>query len=219
MMSPTLLLTRPLNEGEAFLAKLGDVDCVLSPVLAIEPVPFEMPAFENAIFTSAHAVRAVGPALKGKTAWCVGPETAQVAQAFGARCEIATGTGLDLLALVQGKKPRDAVYFRGEEISVDLARLGGFLDLITYRQVSRMLNDAAKSLLSSGAPVVAPVFSRRSGLNLISQVEKWSPHVHIIAISPAVAEVFPAGPRISILPNPGADEMVLAVQAALKEKT
>jgi len=109
------------------------------------------------------------------------------------------------------------VYFRGEHVARDLASRLRIADVVIYAQDSTPLSPEALALISSEDQVIVPVFSRRSAELLNSQVEKWPPNVHIIAMSAAVAEVFQ--PQVSILPEPTGKQMLSAVVAALKEET
>lgn len=201
-MAPILLLTRPDPASRRFLAQIEArarqrIEAVISPVLAIEPLPVELAAPPKALVLTSEngAARAGALGLAGLTAWCVGPRTAAAARAAGLRAIEAGPDAEGLIARLLAERPAGPLlHLRGEQVAVPLAarlREGGLeiREAVAYRQRALPPNAAAREALGGTRPVVLPLFSPRSA----ALVAGWCRTVplqaplHVVAISPAVA--------------------------------
>jgi uroporphyrinogen-III synthase len=216
----TLLLTRPQAQSEEFLDRLTTAlghrpRALIAPLAAFVPTGAAIPE-GAAILTSGRAVEAAGPALAGRTAYCVGARTAALAQAAGAAAVSADGDAEALLALVLALRPRRAVHLRGAEATGDLAaRLtaGGVptADVILYRSVPVDPPPALAALLASGTPVLAPVFSPRSAARLAEVAGDAVGRVTVVAISAAAAAPLAGAARVAVADRPDAATMATLV--------
>ncbi len=119
------------------------------------------------IFTSQNGVRAFlqRSGRRDIPAWCVGDRTAAVAAGAGLRASSAGGDGASLAALLLEKGIRGPLlHLRGAQQAFDLvgalSRAGlSARDEVIYEQRPLPLTDAARGLLGSSAPVLAPLFS------------------------------------------------------------
>ncbi|MEO8243532.1 MAG: uroporphyrinogen-III synthase [bacterium] len=231
--APVILLTRPAPQSEQFAAavrvRFPDCPVVLSPLLA--PVYFAPPIpprdWTAVIFTSRTAVQSVernaayGAALP-KLAFCVGNGTAQAATELGLHAISADGTSEDLLTLIRDHAPGGPLlYLHGREMREDLAEMlnsAGIetVSLTTYAQEAVALSPEAILTLHSGAPVIAPIFSPRTGAILARQL----PHppsgltLCIVAISSAVDGI--AGAEMVVARQPTADAVLNAIANKLQ---
>lgn len=225
-----LLLTRPEAAARRFLglceAALGrPVPAVLSPVLAIRPVPVTLarrPA--GLILTSENgAARAGELGLRGLPAWCVGPRTARVASAAGLRAVEAGPDAEALLAALLSARPEGPLlHLRGEHARGDIARrlrAAGIAaeEAVAYRQEALPPTPEARAALAAGAPLVVPLFSPRSATLLAA----WSPAapLHVVALSAAVAKAAVAlrPAMLEVAPRPEGAAMVGPVLRALAD--
>lgn len=127
----SVLLTRPLEQGQAFARRLeerfgGQVEPIFSPLMA--PVflapPLPTGDFGAVIFTSAMGVaaaRTLNLALPGR-AFCVGRQTAKTASAAGFTASSTDGDAEALLANLLADPPKGRLSdLRGEEARGNLA--------------------------------------------------------------------------------------------------
>ncbi len=202
---PTLLLTRPEAQSRDLAGRLRArippaVPILVSPVLEIVPVPFDVPvAPAFLILTSAHgaaAARAV-PGLQGLTAWCVGDRTAEAARAAGLSAVSAGGTAEDLLARLRAARPTGlGLYLHGRHVAADIAGALGEAGIethtaVAYDQVERPLTAEARACLARSGAVIVPVYSPRSARLLAAATDGAAAPLDIVAISRHAAEAWP----------------------------
>jgi uroporphyrinogen-III synthase len=227
---PTLLLTRPEAQSRDLAGRLRariqvDVPIVVSPILEIVPVQFDLPvdpAF--LVLTSVHGAEAVAgrkAALAGLPAWCVGDRTAEAARAAGLSAISAGGTVEDLLALLLRERPKGpGVYLRGGHVAANLAdalRTAGIdtHDVVVYDQAARSLSSEALASLARPRPVILPVYSPRSARLLAAATDGAAAVLEIVALSPQVAEAWP-GPVTTVSAAPDGPTMEDAIVARLR---
>lgn len=177
MTGGVIVNIRPANYRARFheaFARLG-WRIVDSPVLAPEPMNAVLPdpsGYDAVIFTSQIAVEMLGDAApwREKTAYAVGPATAAAARRAGFSQTIQTGLdSTDLMAFLRTAGFRQAFYPSAEDVSADVA-----LDdpvrirrLAVYRMAPcRALSPDVLNLARGGAPILVPLFSRRSAQTL-----------------------------------------------------
>ncbi len=206
-MPPIILITRPEPGASRFVAALkdmpgGDLQVVLSPVLAIErrgSLP-DLTGLRWLIFTSQHGVYRFAElsARRDIPAYCVGDTTAQAAEEAGMRAVSSAGDAGDLLARIAADGAKGPMlHLRGAHAAADVA---GALtaagtpasEAVLYAQRPVPLNDTALGCLTGSAPVIAPVFSPRSAAALFEGARVTAPLV-ILAISRAAADRVPQG--------------------------
>ncbi len=215
--APVLLLTRPRATSEAFLAGIeGRLGCrvqsVISPVLEIVdhgPLP-DIGSYETLIFTSAHAVERLGRAalLAGRLVRTVGDATAATARSYGAEAE-ALGSDADSFLERAGSLNPPCLYCRGVHTRGDIAkrlrdRSIECDEAVVYDQREVPLTEEARTLLSSGCRILAPVFSPRSAKLLAGQIPKGAT-LEVFAISDAAASDWSAGGPVLVAERPTAD--------------
>lgn len=213
---PTLLLTRPEAQSQAFLglceARLGRrIPVVLSPLMRIEPLGDlpELDRFATIVVTSGNGVKRLGSALAGRQVRTVGTGTAGKARDLGAEAR-ALGENVDAflahvhdisgpVLVVRG------VHSRGN-LASRLAEAGHEVEeAVLYDQVAVPLNSAARGLLAGSSPVVAPVFSPRTA-QLLAATTIEAP-LTVIAISPAAAEAWRGVGKVRVAERPDAEAM------------
>jgi hypothetical protein len=184
-MNGFILNSRPVEHRARFHAAFVDltsawtiIDC---PVLTAEPLMAAMPpsgAFDHVVFTSqiAAALFPYSAAWGAKKVLAVGEATAAVARMVGFTHVIDTGKDVDDLRLYLSKSGfGGALYPSAEDISADLALdfSGRVQRVVTYRMAPRAglgLDESAPGWKK--APVLAPLFSRRSALVLADLLAK-----------------------------------------------
>ena len=226
---PTLLLTRPARQAQAFLAALSaelgrEPAHHISPVLQIAPVAFEDPGAPQALlFTSANGVSAFTSqhAAADRMAYCVGDSTAEAARAAGFVARSAAGDVDKLVERIIADLDPAAgplVHISGDHVAGDLVevlRNAGFdaRRRVAYTQQPQSLDATARDLLRSG-PVVAPLFSPRSAMIFAEQVAAIHPvDLTTIAISQDAA-VEGVGLTL-IAPEPSRKGMIAALRPHL----
>jgi len=171
---PTLLLTRPEPAATRFAAQLRDrfgdgLEILSSPLMAPVFLAAPLPGggWQGTIFTSETGVEGLrrltdrrGPAI------CVGPRTAEAAQAAGWQAEVIGGDAEGLVAALAAQ-PRPGLWLhaRGREAAGDLAarlRKAGMsvAEAVVYAQEPRPLTDRrprpADGRGSGGGAVIFP---------------------------------------------------------------
>ena len=205
-MTPLILITRPRESAEAFAAdlraKLGEAVAIcIAPLLKIEhidDVP-DLAPVKTLIFTSAHAVESFATATPRRdfTCYTVGEATARVAATHGFDPIRGPGTGKSLAEkILQDAPPSPCLYLRGDHVAFDIADHLNAAGLPTqsavlYRQVPVPLTPAAREMITSSGPIVAPVFSPRSARLLHDAIPVDIP-LHVAAISEAAAKGVPS---------------------------
>ena len=191
-----LVLTRPRGGNERVVsgispALLAQLNIVLSPLIKIKGRPAPMAAGPvTAIFTSQNGVTH-GPSGADQAAYCVGENTARAARDAGWR---AVSMGRDLSELTRGLsklRPQRFVHFRGVHtagsLALELAAAEHHVDdVIVYDQELCDLTPEAKHLITTGVPVIAPLFSPRTARHFAQQT-KGSEALMMVALSDAVA--------------------------------
>jgi uroporphyrinogen-III synthase len=161
-----LLVTRPEADGArtAALLRARGHDVVLTPLLRIELLDFELPdkAWSAVVMTSANAARAVARHPRRETitaleAFTVGRHTAEAARAAGFRTvHSAEGDKDDLADLLRaclGEHSAPLLYLAGEERAGDLATSGvPIVTVVAYRAVkAERFVPAVAAALAQGA--------------------------------------------------------------------
>lgn len=183
MAHGTLLNIRPANYRERFHQAFAAIGWLIvdSPVLVPETMSAALPSaqdFDAVIFTSQMAVEALGAASawREKTAYAVGPATAEAARRAGFTHTVQTGLDSgDLAAFLAAADFRRAFYPSAEEVSADIS-LGDPIRirrLPVYRMApATALSPDALNVLRARQPVLAPLFSRRSAQTLAGLLQK-----------------------------------------------
>ena len=199
---------------------------VIAPVMDIVPREPGPPVVGGTlVFSSANGVAAAaGQGLsRALPVVTVGEATARAARAAGwqARCAGPTADAL-VAALVADPPAGPLLHLHGAHARGDVAtrlRRAGIdaRDRVIYDQPERPLTAEARAALAGAEPVILPIFSPRSAALLSRDVKALAP-LHVIALSPAVAEEVHV-PDISSLQtcdSPTRDGMDAALKAALR---
>ncbi len=172
-MTPGVILnTRPPTYHTRFHAAFAPLGwpIVDSPVLVPEKVAAELPApdgFDAVIFTSQVAIDMLGGgAWRDKTAYVVGPATAEAAREAGYSRVIQTGLDAkDMMARLSVETFARALYPSAEDVSADIASddPARVRRMPIYRMTpAAALSAEAATAVRAGGPIVVPLFSRRS---------------------------------------------------------
>lgn len=217
---PTLLITRPKEAADRFLAQvraqLPEVSAIVSPVLTFDSLVIaKPPKAETLILTSSQAVQEASRLGYECDAICVGQRTTDMALSVGLSARFGGQDVQTLIGTLKQDRPKGPiVYIRGEHVASDIAtelkrdRIK-IDEVIAYRQIAAPLNEAAHRILAGNLPVVLPLFSPRSAW--LVQARVTAP-LHIIAMSQQVAD---AARHLSVsgietIPEPTANAMVAA---------
>lgn len=226
----SILVTRPHPDNEATAQNLrarGHV-VLLAPVLKFEPVAFhdESEAGYGAIIvTSANAIRAVAPQLRGLglvelPLFAVGEHTASVAREFGFTDVIVAGGDAASLRdkVLQGardkllKKKSTLLYLAGADLSRDLgSELGaeGFsvVTQTTYRMapVKVLPRDVCEGFAAHGIEAVLH-YSRRSARAFLDAARDEGVEISALAIPQCCLSETVA----SVLRDAGASQVLVA---------
>ncbi len=179
MDTPLCLLTRPDAQSRAFAACLPELDVLIAPILRITALDFD-PAVPDAaeafIFTSANAVPFAG-AARGRSALCVGTQTAEAAEAAGFQVIEGPGDALRMLPMLAGRESWLHLHgrHRARELPVP--------SLAVYDQTAVALTAEARAALAGHRPLILPVFSPRSGLLLSDALADATAPIAVVAIS------------------------------------
>ncbi|WP_165611860.1 uroporphyrinogen-III synthase [Cognatiyoonia koreensis] len=199
-MPAKLIITRPSSSGKDFARKVNsqlgyDVPAVLAPGLAIRECDPKIPdGIQHVIFTSVHGV-AQARRLRVPTtahAWCVGEKTRRAADEIGFESTVGGGDAQQLLQTILNAKPVGLIaHIAGRHTRGDIAyvlQCAGLtaVEVTAYDQVVLPAPEELIAALHGNIPLVAPLFSARSGLILTAT--EWHPPVHVIAISRQVAD-------------------------------
>jgi uroporphyrinogen-III synthase len=194
--NPTILITRPAADADRFLAMLraeaGSFEASICPAFGFEEIPLNAPRFDAAVFTSRAGV-SFAPAGEGRTAYCVGDSTAQMAQDAGYTCASANGSAEELVALILEQSPAGSLHhIRGEisrgNITERLVAQGiNCTAVIAYRKVPHAPRANITEALRGASNLIIPLFSAET----VSIIASWGVtlegHV-VVAISAEVAE-------------------------------
>lgn len=196
-----LLMTRPLAAAERFVAVLPEaaragLQVIFAPLMEIQAAqaPVQLDGMEGVIFTSANGVEIASRETAARLpAYCVGERTAQAAAAAGWQASCLGHCADELVAAILGQRPEaPLLHLRGAHARGDIAgRLtrGGIAchEQILYDQVLLPLTGEAQALLAAQTDVIVPLFSPRSARHF-AELCGEAAHLHLIALSPAVAE-------------------------------
>lgn len=229
-----VLITRPQPQASRFAIALADrygerALPVLTPMIAPTLFRPALPAgpFGSIILTSETGVRAAAALAADlpRRAYCVGDQTAAVAKQAGFQARSAEGDAEVLLNLLLNQR-EDApfLHMRGREARGDLSarlRAAGLEaeEVIVYAQDPQPLSPAARDVLSGSGPLLAPLFSPRSAeifrraLSTLPTGSNIWERLHIAALSPAIAAIFPECPpeQIAIAEAPTQAELFSAL--------
>lgn len=229
---PGLLITRPADSANAFAELVraslnSDLDSVISPILAIshKPLTLDLSAYPTLLFTSAHAVRALAKATTQRSFDCysVGEATQACAVAEGFETREGGGTAAALAQRIINDEPRaPCLYVRGAHVSCDLAKhlnSGGIEthEAVIYDQQEAQLSPQATELLSSGRPVILPLFSPRSARLFFDRYTSKGP-LDVVAMSQNVASEVPADRvrSLRVAAHPTAEAMLEEIAVLLQ---
>ena len=218
---PTLLLTRPQKDAQAFaqevLSHQPAAQILISPVLTITPIGTlpDLSAYAAVVFTSRHAVACFAHAAISKkmTCFAVGEATAEAAKKLGFSVINSAGAAQDLILLVQKTGAAGPLihphgqHARGQ-IATTLTKKGiPCAECVIYDQIETPLSIQARALLTQPQALLVPVFSPRSA-RLLQRYGPLPNGSEIIAISQTVAACFSTQPHIKTTvachPNRGA---------------
>lgn len=158
---PRVILTRPLTDSQWLAARLTEygIDCVLSPVMEIHPLPVTLPdahGLDGLIVTSRHALSACLP-LKYLPLYTVGEHTAHTARDKGFTIAAQAATAEALLPFIPALG--HYLYASGETVRLDFTkRLPYVQRVIAYRAeaVHHLTADVITAI--SAGPVDGVVF-------------------------------------------------------------
>ncbi|GGL54839.1 uroporphyrinogen-III synthase [Wenxinia marina] len=228
-MSPSLLLTRPEADSRRFLAAVEGalgrpVEAVISPLLRIVPLTPPLPqGVAGVVVTSANGAAALARlgVDRQRPIWAVGDRTAQVAAEDGYAARSAGGDADALVALLLHERPPGPLlHLRGADSRGAVARRlaeGGLRceEAVCYRQEAQPLSADATARLAAPGPVVAPVFSPRTGTLLAAQ-GPFAAALTLVCLSAAVAaEVHTLSAAVVTAARPDLDAMVTGTVLAL----
>jgi uroporphyrinogen-III synthase len=215
--TPTVILTRPEAASARVAQALNGLPTLVSPVTRIEGTgaTVDLAPYRGVILTSANAMSFL-PDLSGVPVYCVGERTAQ---ASGGDVQLVARDAEDLIARITAQGP--LVYAHGRETRGDVASRLSSAGIETnsvavYAQQTVGLSTDACDALAGGDPVILPLWSPRSAERLFAQIDRLGPKVHLIALSPAVAEVCrrAVGQEPEVCDDPDGQEMIARIVAA-----
>jgi uroporphyrinogen-III synthase len=227
---PIILLTRAKAQSERLAQALQgedpEMEIAISPVLEIvfHPVKIDLTEKSTFIATSENgllATQSLGISLSGRTVWCVGPQTAQVATEMGANALVGPGDAQGLAkAIIQSDPKEPLIYLRGEHVSVDLEKILFLAGIETvshqvYSQTLQKLNAQAKAILAGTRPVILPLYSQMSALRLCKQIGDATAPLLLVAISTATAKSWngPKPKSLTIAQSPTNEAMLRAIRS------
>jgi uroporphyrinogen-III synthase len=210
MEKPILLLSRPQRQSQRFADRLkyaiggemsAKIDCVIDPVTEIieseiSPDPAAI-KYDTAIFTSENAIQ---PATKlrsklGQSALCVGAQVTETARMSGWAAEFVGATVAEFIDQHPLNPTQRYMYFRGEEITFDLAEHMRGLDfnigeITVYHQCVRQISAETRRKLQDGQGHILTFFSAQSAVRFHEQTKTLDlGHCHAVSISDAVFDV------------------------------
>ncbi|AZV80100.1 uroporphyrinogen-III synthase [Parasedimentitalea marina] len=223
-----LLMTRPQNAARRFVAMLpatltAKLQIIYAPLMSVQPVGQDVTLLkdEAVIFTSANGVSATAsiPDRDGRTAYCLGRHTRQIAEDAGWQAQMCGNTADDVVADLLQRRPSGLlVHLRGQhsrgQIAERLSKAGlPCREKIIYEQRLLTLTDEANSALSATQDVIVPIFSPRTARQFADLCPIGS-GFHLIAMSGAVAEPLKSLKYrdLRICSEPDAQSMALLVQ-------
>jgi uroporphyrinogen-III synthase len=229
-MTPTLIVTRPAPQGEAFAQIVqaqwnGPLHVVLSPLIKIEPIQVsaDLSDLTGIILTSVNGVEAAKRLQLSANlpAWCVGRKTGALARQAGFDPIIGPRDADALAQLIIKLAPTGPIaHIRGRhtrgDICIQLTRANiPCIDVVAYDQVECALNDDAREKLGGKKPVIFPLFSPRTA-TILSNEGSFAAPTYIVAMSNAVKAAVSnlANVKIEIAVRPDENAMVAATLKA-----
>lgn len=224
----SVLLTRPRDAAMRFAGQLMDrlghqITIVQSPLIEITAlaVDLDLTDYEGVVFTSSNGVRFATDLSggQGKTAYCVGTATTDMAGEMGWSAVHCGRDAQTLISAVSEMRPQapllhlHGVHTRGN-VAEHLSENGVPTDAMAiYDQPAKPLSDEAISLLLGGTSVIVPLFSPRSA-EQFCEVAKYSKDVFLIAMSEAVFQALTQDWRshVQIAAEPSANGMLDAIE-------
>ncbi|WP_292019302.1 uroporphyrinogen-III synthase [Maritimibacter sp. UBA3975] len=212
-----MILTRPEAASTRVAAELSGIPTLISPVTQIAGTGAEvdLSRYRGVILTSANAVTYL-PSLQGIPVYSVGARTAE--ESGGVVQLVARDAG-DLVNRITATGP--LVHAHGQETRGNIAsRLTSAgietHSVVVYVQLDEELSQEAKAALGGDEPTILPLWSARSAQRLFSQNVTLGPNVHLIALSPAVADVCrtAVGHAVEVCDDPDGQEMIARIVAA-----
>ena len=199
---PALLLTRPVAPSARFAAefraRMGqDWPVVIAPLMQTVFSEPDLPNghFDGIIFTSETAVRGFARLTDDREtpAYCVGARTADAATNAGFSAILGPGDAVGLARQIAQNTGQRLLYPRGMHVAQDMENLlvsaeSETISVVVYAQHPCALTTEAQSLLATGAPVLLPLFSRRSALLFAKAARAPHKALLIAALSPEIAE-------------------------------
>ena len=227
--NPVILLTRPeqgsINLAASLHARLPESRIVISPLIAIEFTPshLDFSQYDNIIFTSVNAVRAVKTkeSIKNRTCYAVGDKTAQAARELGFNPRSAQGNAADLIRLILNDNPSaPLLHLHGRHTRGDIAKTlcrNGILchSKVVYEQKKLDLNVEAHSVIKEEIPLILPFFSPRTAHIFLEQTDIPEKSI-ILGMSKAVIDPLKQVNAVKkfVIDKPNAQNMVDAICAA-----
>lgn len=198
---PTLLMTRPLEASQRFVAALdpgliAQCDVIISPLVQIEYLSkdLDLDGIAGVIFTSAHGVNAARNATEQTTlpAYCVGPATTQAAADAGWQAHDVGEDAAGLITTLLAQRPEGSLlHIRGEHARGNIAHTlttQGLTcnEVVMYTQAAHPFSQDAITAMQADSAIIAPLFSPRTAL-LFRQGALDRPF-QIVAMSSAIAD-------------------------------
>lgn len=229
-----VLITRPAAQAARFAAELSEafgdrLRPLLSPLMAAEYLPFDLPPTRHAalILTSETGAEAAGDRRGAlpDLAFCVGDRTADAARRAGFTALSAAGAAQDLVDLILSSPVKGPfLYLHGQDRAADIGRILGERGLTVdsraaYVQRPLPLGQEAEALLASEADILLPLFSPRS-VRLFFQTLRQKPVARLwpVVISENAFAQLPVewAEGAEIAPRPDGAGMLAAIARQLE---
>ncbi len=228
---PIVLLTRPLVGSERFAKRLVDrfgdrTEVKLSPLQDIEWLDAgdDKVDAKGLIFTSQNGVlgwnRDENPPKQA--AFCVGPQTADLASSFGLDAVNCGGDADAVVGYITKAAPLGPlVHFRGEHGRGDIAKRLNWagietVERVVYRQAALTPAEDFAQITRSDRPVIAPLFSPRSAdLFLDALPEGADPWLAVISANAAERVDAKLKHKMMVASAPNAEAMLDSVEVIL----
>ncbi|MEC7763192.1 MAG: uroporphyrinogen-III synthase [Pseudomonadota bacterium] len=217
MPDPTVILTRPKAASDRVAAALGGIPTLISPVTEIVGTghSVDLAQVAGVILTSANAVPFL-PDLTGVPVYCVGARTAEASRGD---VRLIAMDADDLITRIDATGP--LLHAHGRETRGSIAkrlRSAGIETIyaVVYEQKPVNLTPEAQTCIEGDAPTILPIWSPRSAERIAEQIVKVGAGLHVITLSPAVADAWAkaTGGASEICAQPTGDEMIARIVAA-----
>tara|TARA_R110000796_G_scaffold9645_5_gene32841 strand:+ start:47 stop:757 length:711 start_codon:yes stop_codon:yes gene_type:complete len=229
MTKPVLIMTRPAQASRRFADSLtaptlAKLTVLISPLMQIKPVPaaINLEGVEGVVFSSGHGVENA-PMGQGRTAFCVGLRTAELAKAKGWDIALVARDADGLVSLLLASPPKGpllhlcGVHQRGN-IAQRLTAGGLFTTvLVVYDQGLLPLTHVARRALESEQRCIVPLFSPRTAEQFNAELRKPR-NVICITLSAEIASRLDQSrfKQIIIAAEPTAASMRLALETRVE---